>query len=116
MIYDLNLGKMAAKFSSGTSSSVLIIQPVRRAPTFHCCQGFQIATKCQQASPLDIVCHERHYKLRWTGGSLRHTNLFIERGACINAPAAEDSGATVLQRACIHGYLEISRRLSEIGG
>lgn len=48
-------------------------------------------------------------------GNLRLTNLFIERGACINAPAAEDSGATALQLACIHGYLEISIRLLEHG-
>ncbi|KAL1871620.1 hypothetical protein Daus18300_004620 [Diaporthe australafricana] len=48
-------------------------------------------------------------------GKLMLTKLLIERGACINAPAAEDSGATALQLACIHGYLEISRLLLELG-
>lgn len=48
-------------------------------------------------------------------GNLDLTNLFIERGACIDAPAAEDSGATALQLACIHGYLAISLRLLELG-
>lgn len=48
-------------------------------------------------------------------GNLGLTNIFIERGACINAPAAEDSGATALQLACIHGYLAISLRLLELG-
>ncbi|KAG6354519.1 hypothetical protein INS49_004536 [Diaporthe citri] len=48
-------------------------------------------------------------------GNLGLTTLLIERGACINAPAAEDSGATALQLACIHGYLAISLRLLELG-
>lgn len=49
------------------------------------------------------------------GENLRLTNLFIERGACINAPAAEDSGATALQLACIHGDFDLSLRLLELG-
>lgn len=48
-------------------------------------------------------------------GNLGLTTLFIERGACINAPAVENSGATALQLACIHGYLAISLRLLELG-
>lgn len=41
-------------------------------------------------------------------GDQRLTNIFIESGADINAPAAEDSGATALQLACINGYLKIT--------
>lgn len=48
-------------------------------------------------------------------GNLRLTNLFIERGASIDAPAAEDSGATALQLACIQGNFDLSLRLLELG-
>ncbi|KAI7773549.1 hypothetical protein LA080_010399 [Diaporthe eres] len=48
-------------------------------------------------------------------GNQRLTNIFIESGAYINAPAAEDSGATALQLACINGYLRINLRLLELG-
>lgn len=48
-------------------------------------------------------------------GNLKLMNLFIERGGCINAAAAEDSGATALQLACINGHLEMSLRLLELG-
>lgn len=45
----------------------------------------------------------------------RLTELFIEQGADVDAPAAEDSGATALQLACIHGDLDLSLRLLELG-
>lgn len=48
-------------------------------------------------------------------GSLDLADLFLQRGACINAPAGEDSGATALQLACIHGHLDMSARLLELG-
>lgn len=48
-------------------------------------------------------------------GNPRLIDLFIEHRADINAPAAEDSGATALQAACIYGDFDLSLRLLELG-
>jgi hypothetical protein len=42
-------------------------------------------------------------------------NLLIEHGADVNAPAAEDGGATALQIAAIQGYIGIARKLLDLG-
>ncbi|KAF4938178.1 Ankyrin-1 [Colletotrichum fructicola] len=57
-------------------------------------------------SPLQIAVED---------GNLEMIDLLLEYRADVNAPAAQDSGATALQLAAIQGRLGIARRLIDLG-